>query len=140
MFFSGINPSLHFCIDAKFNILDFDRANPSREDLKWHHISAALPCQNIAKMVRVMEPEPTQTQDEKEEDGHHYRELAECRQAEFFEGTKACWFWEEYHFRNLRRRGRLNLEGDSRMEARRSFMYNMTQLEAEFPYFISSFN
>lgn len=92
LFFDGFTPSLHFCIDTKLRILDGARPcredlvpwdkkvfkpnglpaiPPSREDLKWHHISAELPklaCQQIARMVRVTEPEPVKADHEEQRD------------------------------------------------------------------------
>lgn len=159
MFFDGFTPSLHFCIDTKLRILDGVRpcskdldhlvpwdkkvfkpngrpaAPPSREDVKWHHISAELPnlaCQQIARMVRVTEPEPVKADHEEQRDSLVEKWARTFSQdGDLFCGADV--------FPNLRYVYRMNLGGNSRSDSRRKFMYNMTKLDVKLPYRIESF-
>lgn len=110
------------------------------EEQKWHHISAELPalaCQQIAKLVRITEPEPVQTDEEAWAEPR--AQYIKQKKAKIFTQQDGELFWEAKVFLNLQKFYRLNLGGTSRADSRENFMYELTDSSVKFPYQIEKF-
>lgn len=137
MFIDGFDAGLHFCIDAKIEILEQRR---TRADLKWRHITSELPaeaCARVSRLICVTEPAPTQTPWEEDRWPNMYRSLEVARAAKVYSKEKAKSFWCETVYSDLQVRGRLNIDDD---DEQRRFMYDITNITTKFTYKIEWFH